>query len=160
MPAEGLGILRDPQVKVLRRGRELVVMTPEIRTFLKEPTPLFVAKANVKSRIHRRVYLDYVGVKILNERGELEGELRVIGLFTSTAYTGSARTIPYLRHKVARVIERAGFDHGTHSGKALVNVPRAIRAMSCSRLISTHCIGLRWTCWPWPSVHGCGRWPG
>jgi glutamate dehydrogenase len=122
VPAEGLGILRDPQVKVLRRGRELVVMTPEIRTFLKEPTPLFVAKANVKSRIHRRVYLDYVGVKILNERGELEGELRVIGLFTSTAYTGSARTIPYLRHKVARVIERAGFDHGTHSGKALVNV--------------------------------------
>ncbi|MCZ8261339.1 MAG: NAD-glutamate dehydrogenase [Beijerinckiaceae bacterium] len=122
VPAEGLGILRDPQVKVLRRGRELVVMTPEIRTFLKEPTPLFVAKANVKSRIHRRVYLDYVGVKILNARGELEGELRVVGLFTSTAYTGSARTIPYLRHKVARVIERAGFDHASHSGKALINV--------------------------------------
>lgn len=122
VPAEGLGILRDPQVKVLRRGRELVVMTPEIRTFLKEPTPLFVAKANVKSRIHRRVYLDYVGVKLLNAHGDLEGELRVVGLFTSTAYTGSARTIPYLRHKVARVIERAGFDLGGHSGKALVNV--------------------------------------
>ena len=91
IPSEGLGILRDPDVKVLRRGRELVVMTPEIRAFLKEPTPLFVAKANVKSTIHRRVYLDYVGVKILNGRGELEGELRVVGLFTSTAYTGSAR---------------------------------------------------------------------
>ncbi len=122
IPSEGLGILRDPEVKVLRRGKELVVMTPEIRSFLKEPTPLFVAKANVKSLIHRRVYLDYVGVKILNARGELEGELRVVGLFTSTAYTGSARAVPYLRHKVARVFDRAGFDLASHSGKALINV--------------------------------------
>jgi glutamate dehydrogenase len=122
IPSEGLGILTDPDVKVLRRGKELVVMTPEIRAFLKEPTPLFVAKANVKSRIHRRVYLDYVGVKLLNARGELEGELRVVGLFTSTAYTGSTRAVPYLRHKVARVFERAGFDPASHSGKALMNV--------------------------------------
>ncbi|OYU48062.1 MAG: NAD-glutamate dehydrogenase [Rhizobiales bacterium PAR1] len=122
IPSEGLGILRDPNVKVLRRGKELVVMTPEIRAFLKEPTPLFVAKANVKSKIHRRVYLDYVGVKLLNAQGELEGELRVVGLFTSTAYTGSARSVPYLRHKVARVLERAGFDPTSHSGKALFNV--------------------------------------
>ncbi len=122
IPSEGSGILRDPEVKVLRRGKELVVMTPEIRAFLKEPTPLFVAKANVKSKIHRRVYLDYVGVKMLNAQGELEGELRVVGLFTSTAYTGSTRAVPYLRHKVARVFERAGFDPASHSGKALMNV--------------------------------------
>ncbi len=122
IPGDGLGILRDPDVKVLRRGHQLVVMTPEIRAFLKEPTPLFVQKANVKSLIHRRVYLDYVGVKILNARGELDGELRVIGLFTSSAYNNAARTVPYLRHKVARVVERAGFDPASHSGKALLNV--------------------------------------
>ncbi|MCA1951891.1 MAG: NAD-glutamate dehydrogenase, partial [Hyphomicrobiales bacterium] len=120
--ADGLGILRDPEVKVLRRGRELVVMTPEIRAFLKEPTPLFVAKANVKSLIHRRVYLDYIGVKLMDAAGRLEGELRVVGLFTSTAYTGSTRAVPYLRHKVARVFERAGFDPASHSGKSLMNV--------------------------------------
>lgn len=122
IPGDGLGILRDPDVKVLRRGHQLVVITPEIRTFLQEPTPLFVQKANVKSRVHRRVYLDYVGVKLLNARGELEGELRVIGLFTSSAYNNAARTVPYLRHKVARVVERAGFDPASHSGKALLNV--------------------------------------
>jgi glutamate dehydrogenase len=122
IPGDGLGILRDPDVKVLRRGHQLVVMTPEIRAFLKEPTPLFVQKANVKSRIHRRVYLDYVGVKLLNARSELEGELRVIGLFTSSAYNNAARAVPYLRHKVARVVERAGFDPASHSGKALLNV--------------------------------------
>ncbi|MGL4444407.1 MAG: NAD-glutamate dehydrogenase, partial [Alsobacter sp.] len=36
----GLGILADPDVKVLRRGRELVTTTPEIRSFLTEPVPL------------------------------------------------------------------------------------------------------------------------
>lgn len=122
IPSEGLGILRDPEVKVLRRGAELVVMTPEIRAFLKEPAPLFVAKANVKSRIHRRVYLDYLGIKLMDENGQLAGELRVVGLFTSTAYTGSTRSVPYLRHKVARVLEQAGFDSASHSGKALINV--------------------------------------
>src|SRR4051794_3205267 len=44
----GLGILHDPNVKILRRGAELVVMTPEIREFMREPTVLIVTKANVK----------------------------------------------------------------------------------------------------------------
>ena len=39
---EGLGILSDPDVKVLRRGSEMVVMTPEIREFMHEPTLLIV----------------------------------------------------------------------------------------------------------------------
>src|SRR5216684_6624491 len=50
---EGLGILRDPDVKVLRRGTEMVVMTSEIREFMREPTVLIVIKANVSSRVHR-----------------------------------------------------------------------------------------------------------
>ena len=52
----------------------------------------------------------------------LTGEFRIVGLFTSTAYTRSARTIPYLRRKVDAVLRRAGFDPDGHSGKALVNV--------------------------------------
>ena len=31
--------------------------------------------------------MDYVGVKLFDAAGELTGELRVVGLFTSTAYT-------------------------------------------------------------------------
>ena len=33
----GWASLRDPSVKVLRRGAELVIMTPEIREFLQKP---------------------------------------------------------------------------------------------------------------------------
>jgi glutamate dehydrogenase len=119
---QGLGILRDPDVKILRRGSEMVVMTPEIREFMREPTVLIVTKANVNSRVHRRVRMDYVGIKLYTPDGRLEGELRLVGLFTSGAYTRSARQIPYVRHKVARVLDRAGFDADSHSGKAVQHI--------------------------------------
>ncbi|WP_429024619.1 NAD-glutamate dehydrogenase [Bradyrhizobium sp. I1.14.4] len=119
---EGLGILRDPDVKVLRRGTEMVVMTSEIREFMREPTLLIVFKANVSSRVHRRIRMDYVGIKLYSPDGRLEGELRVVGLFTSGAYTRSVRQIPYVRHKVSRVLQRAGFDPNGHSGKALMHI--------------------------------------
>src|SRR6266568_459997 len=119
---EGLGILRDPDVKVLRRGTEMVVMTPEIREFMREPTVLMVVKANVNSRVHRRVRMDYVGIKLYAPDGRLEGELRLVGLFTSGAYTRSARQIPYVRHKVEQVLQRAGFDPASHSGKAVLHI--------------------------------------
>ena len=121
-PGSGLGIMRDPNFRILRRGKELVTITPEVRRFLKEPVALIITKANVKSRVHRRVYLDYIGVKLFSPDGRLEGELRIVGLFTSAAYTGSTRAIPYIRHKIAKVIERAGFDPESHSGKALLHV--------------------------------------
>ena len=119
---EGLGILRDPDVKVLRRGTEMVVMTSEIREFMHEPTLLIVIKANVSSRVHRRIRMDYVGIKLYSPDGRLEGELRVVGLFTSGAYTRSVRQIPYVRHKFSRVLQRAGFDPNSHSGKALMHI--------------------------------------
>ena len=118
----GLGILADPDVLVLRRGNEAVTTTPEIRAFLHGPDPLIVTKANAKSAVHRRAYLDYIGVKTYDKKGKLSGELRIVGLFTSTAYTRSVMKIPYLRSKAQAVIAKSGFDPNDHSGKALTNV--------------------------------------
>jgi glutamate dehydrogenase len=118
----GLGLLRRREMRLLRRGNQLVTITPEIREFLEEPRLLIVAKAAVRSHVHRRVHLDYVGVKRFDVDGRLIGERRFCGLFTSTAYTRSTRAIPYLRRKVDNIIRRAGFDPSSHSGKALVNV--------------------------------------
>lgn len=120
--ASGLGLLRDPNVRVLRRGDQLVEFTPEVREFMMQPLPLIVTKANVKSRVHRRVYLDYIGIKTFDPEGHLTGELRVVGLFTSTAYTRSTRRIPFLRRKVDLVMRRSGYEVESHSGKALLNV--------------------------------------
>src|SRR5205823_14952518 len=96
-------------------------MTSEIREFMRKPTLLIVIKANVTSRVHRRVHMDYVGIKLYAPDGRLDGELRLVGLFTSGAYTRSVRQIPYVRHKAAQVLQRAGFDPNSHSGKALLH---------------------------------------
>ena len=117
-----LGLLREGNVPIFTRGGEAVTVTPQLRAFFDEPKTLIVMKANVRSRIHRRVYLDYVGIKRFDADGNAIGEFRMIGLFTSTAYTRSTRSIPYLRRKVDAILRRAGFDPGSHSGKALVNV--------------------------------------
>jgi glutamate dehydrogenase len=118
----GLGILKASDVRVLRRGGELVTMTPELREFMRRPVALIITKANVRSRVHRRVYMDYIGIKRFDANGKLVGELRIVGLFTSAAYMRSVREIPYLRRKVEKTIARAGFNPESHSGKALLNV--------------------------------------
>ncbi|HEX8807620.1 MAG TPA: NAD-glutamate dehydrogenase domain-containing protein, partial [Xanthobacteraceae bacterium] len=118
----GLGLLRDSGVRLLQHWNKPVTITPAIRAFLPEQTLLIITKSSARSRVHRRVHLDYVGVKRFDHAGKLIGEHRFCGLFTSTAYTQPARGIPYLRRKVERIIHRAGFDSASHSGKALVNV--------------------------------------
>src|SRR5690606_20364639 len=80
-----LGILRDPEVRVLRRGEQGVTMTPAIRALLKQPEPLMVGKSNLVARVHRRSYADDVGPKRYDAKGGLAGETRFLGLFTSEA---------------------------------------------------------------------------
>ncbi|HUH49418.1 MAG TPA: NAD-glutamate dehydrogenase, partial [Mycoplana sp.] len=117
----GLGILSDPDVRVLRFGKDAVTTTPEILAFLEGPEFLIVTKANVRSVVHRRAYMDYVGVKRFDADGNVTGELRIVGLFTSTAYTHAASQIPLLRSKVQSIIEHFGYDPQSHSGKMLIN---------------------------------------
>jgi glutamate dehydrogenase len=118
----GLGLLRPPERRVLRTGTQLVQVTPELRAFLKEPKLLIVTKSAVRSKVHRRAHMDYIGIKRFDAGGKLVGELRIVGLFTSNVYTRSIGSIPYLRRKADAVIRRAGFDPDGHSGKALANV--------------------------------------
>ncbi len=118
----GLGILRNPDTHILRRGGALVTMTPEIRAFLMQPALLFITKSDVTANVHRRAAMDYIGIKQFSEQGDLTGEVRVVGLFTSTAYTQSPRDIPVIRRKIQGVISRSGLNPGSHSGKALLNV--------------------------------------
>ncbi len=118
----GLGLLRSRDVRPLQRWNQPLVITPEIRAFLEQPRLLVITKSTLRSPVHRHVDMDYIGVKRFDRQGKLVGEYRICGLFTSTAYTRSVRAIPYLRRKADEVIRRAGFDHASHSGKALVNV--------------------------------------
>ncbi|HEY2184940.1 MAG TPA: NAD-glutamate dehydrogenase, partial [Xanthobacteraceae bacterium] len=105
----GLGLLRSRDVKVVRIWNQPVVVVPQARDLLAAPTLMIVTKSSVRSRVHRRAHMDYVGVKRFGPDGRLAGEFRIVGLFTSTAYFRSTRSIPYLRRKVDAVLTRAGF---------------------------------------------------
>ncbi len=117
-----MGILEDPGVLFLRAGASYVEMTPQHAAFMSEPTPLLVTKANIKSRVHRRAHLDYVGVKLYDLQGAPSGELRIVGLFTSMSYATPNIEVPLVRKKVSDVLKRAGHDPQGHAGKALMNV--------------------------------------
>ncbi|TNE60115.1 MAG: NAD-glutamate dehydrogenase [Alphaproteobacteria bacterium] len=117
-----LGVLKDPSVVILRRAGEPRHTSPLIREALMQPSPITVTKSNSRSLVHRRAYMDFIGVKTYTPEGKLKGERRFVGLFTSGAYNSSVRDIPFLRHKAQRVIERSSFASGSHDANALQNI--------------------------------------
>jgi glutamate dehydrogenase len=115
----GLGLMRDPAVKVLRAGKEPAESTPAQRAFLAGPELVRVMKANFRTRVHRRSHMDYVGIKLFDADFRVSGELRLVGLFTSQSLTTPNAEVPLLRRKLGRVIEASGLDAEGHAGKAL-----------------------------------------
>jgi glutamate dehydrogenase len=113
----GLGILRETAG---RSGGS--ALTPRARALAHEPDPLVLTKANSRSTVHRPAYLDYVGVKRFGPDGEVIGERRCLGLWTTAAYRAVAADIPVVGRKLEAVVSRAGFPAGSHAEKALVEI--------------------------------------
>jgi glutamate dehydrogenase len=83
---------------------------------------LSFSKSINRSRVHRLSYPDYVEIKEFGEAGEVVGQHRFIGLYTSEVYTTDPLRIPILRRKVEQVIERSGFTSDDHEGRELGRV--------------------------------------
>ncbi len=118
VPGTGFGILRADQDMSPSYGK----LPPLVAAKAREKTLLVLAKANSKATVHRAAHLDYIGVKTFDENGDVVGERRFLGLYSSAAYTESLTRIPVLRDKARQVIDRAGFDPLSHTGKALMDV--------------------------------------
>ena len=120
VPGTGLGILRQGQTKTA--SGSFAKLPPEARRLAREPHILVLTKANSHSTVHRPSYLDYIGVKRFDEQGEVVGERRFLGLYTSAAYNRNPRDIPVLRRRVAKVLERVGLPRYSHDWKSLLNI--------------------------------------
>ncbi|MEU6402055.1 NAD-glutamate dehydrogenase [Streptomyces sp. NPDC046985] len=126
VPGTGLGILRaDPP----HGGEDGHPVSPsferlpaDARAKAREHKLLVLTKANSRATVHRPSYLDYIGVKKFGENGEVVGERRFLGLFSSAAYTESVRRVPVVRRKVEEVLERAGFSPHSHDGRDLLQI--------------------------------------
>jgi len=118
----GLGVLSDTGARVIRRNEGDTRLSAEARTFLLEAEPLIITKSNERSVVHRRVNMDYVGVRTFDAKGRLVGERRFVGLFTSGAYSRRPMDIPLLRLKAEHVLKRAGLPPDSHDGKAFAHI--------------------------------------
>lgn len=120
IPGTGLGVLRDEISNA--SAKSYADLPPQARKMALSKSILIIAKTNTTSTVHRLTYTDYIGVKKFNAKGELTGEVRFIGLYTSTAYHSSPRQIPFLRHKVDKVLVDLGFPPNSHDGKEAVHI--------------------------------------
>lgn len=119
IPHTGLGVLSEAEEK---RTRRLTSMTPEVQELFLSSQILIISKTNTIATVHRPVYTDYIGVKRFDKEGNVIGERRIIGLYTSTAYNASPRQIPFLRRKVALVMAQSHFNPKSHTGKIFLNI--------------------------------------
>jgi len=118
LPASGLGILRSDSdmAHAFRR------LPAAARVKARERNVLILTKADSRSTVHRSVYLDYVGIKSFDANGDVVGERRFLGLFSSAAYAESVTSVPVLQRKVAEVLQRAHLPKSSHSGKDLLDI--------------------------------------
>ncbi|MBI2213781.1 MAG: NAD-glutamate dehydrogenase [Acidobacteria bacterium] len=116
----GLGVLRNVRQESKDRGQ--YAFSPEFSAFARNDELLIVAKANSRATVHRPVHMDRIGIKYFDDKGNLLGEDRFLGLFTSGAYSKSVHDIPLLRRKASRTLDRAGLGATSHDGKALAQI--------------------------------------
>ncbi|MFJ4761204.1 NAD-glutamate dehydrogenase [Kocuria marina] len=116
-PDTGLGLLRE-------QGTEghAQKLTGLGSAHARDHQVVFVTKANRRSSIHRREYLDYIGVRTFAENGDVDGEYLILGLFSRHAYSVPAQQTPLVREKVQRVVERFGFLPDSHSARDLMGI--------------------------------------
>ena len=143
---DGLGILRDAERRILRRGHEPSVLTPQLKLQAERPDRLIVAKSNFRSRVHRRVHADYVGVVLHDGDGRPEGEVRFLGLFTAEAYDRPAGEVPLIGPKVRRLVERLSAGPGRPAKRRLRNIlenyPRDELFQAGEQELSTTILGI------------------
>jgi glutamate dehydrogenase len=114
----GLGLLRAD--RPVSKG--FAKLPPAVRAKAREKHLLVLTKANSRSTVHRDAHMDYIGVKVFDENGEVVGERRFLGLLSSSAYYESVLRVPLLREKARRVMVEAGFAPGSHNAKDLLHV--------------------------------------
>jgi glutamate dehydrogenase len=106
----GLGVLR---------GDADIATAPEAAP---GTTLLAVTKADARSTVHRRTWLDLVTVTLPGPDGGPARQHRLVGLFPTAAAAHSVRDVPLVRRRVAEVVERSGVPADSHTGKELHDV--------------------------------------
>jgi glutamate dehydrogenase len=139
-PESGLGILRGAV------QTQETLLPPEAVALIESDELVLVTKAMTRATVHRPAWLDYIGVKRFDAAGQLVGEARFLGLYTSTAYSALVGEIPQVRRRAAAVMTSAGVVPDSHAAKSLQSIldvyPRDELFQVDAATLSEHAIGI------------------
>lgn len=118
-PERSLGMLR----RLSTRGeqdlqKDLARLEPQ--QLVREP--ISFSKSAQRSRVHRVAYPDYVEIRDFNAMGQVVGQHRFLGLYTSSVYTTDPESIPLVRRKVEHVLQLSNLRWSEHESRELVRV--------------------------------------
>jgi glutamate dehydrogenase len=119
-PGSGLGSFRDDNCSA--RSLLPTTLSQYHSDLALMPDMLVMTKSTSRSTVHRPVNFDYLGLKRFDSKGNVIGEDRFFGLYSSAAYTARIDEIPLLRRKAQDLRERIQLLPNSHKGKALQHV--------------------------------------
>ncbi|MBK8973188.1 MAG: NAD-glutamate dehydrogenase [Hahellaceae bacterium] len=90
-----------------------------IRKRLDTTDIMVFSKSSERSRVHRPAYPDFIAVRKFDDKGNVIGERRFVGLYTARVYQERTEQIPLVRRKVAHVLKQSGFNAMDYAGKEL-----------------------------------------
>jgi glutamate dehydrogenase len=114
----GLGCFRDP----ISESQRTLELDDYLSRQLEAPQMLVLTKSSTRSTVQQQAHLDYIGVKKTTPQGQVIGEWRFFGLYSSKAYDTPITQIPRIRQHVQRLLDASGMPSDTHGYKALRHI--------------------------------------
>ncbi len=143
-----LHALADTSLGVLRGEVQTPVtqLPEEAQEFLDSDQLVMLTKAMTRSTVHRSAWLDCVAVKHFDQQGQVVGESRFLGLYTSKAYAAPVQSIPQIRRHTQFVMNAAGVLPDSHAAKSLQLIldsyPRDEMFQVDSATLAEHALGI------------------
>ncbi|MCZ2721515.1 NAD-glutamate dehydrogenase [Marinomonas sp. 15G1-11] len=116
----GLGTFRDKDATSIKR--DIILNDRLAKLALDNSNAIILTKSTAVSSVHRPVHLDYLGIKRFDKAGNVIGEWRFFGLYSSAAYVARLQDIPLLRKKLDHIVARCEVDPNSHKGKNLKHI--------------------------------------
>lgn len=114
----GLGSFRDnTNIK-----KDIVLHDKLAKLAVDNNNILVLTKSTAISTVHRPVHLDYLGIKRLDKKGNVIGEWRFFGLYSSAAYVARLQDIPLLRKKLDVIVEKANINPNSYKSRNLKHI--------------------------------------
>lgn len=113
------GLFRKPR---MAKAEPIEEMGAQLTAAVKDPRIISFAKSGSRASVHRPAYSDYVVIHRFDEQGNVIGGRRFLGLYTSSVYNDSPRSIPIIRKKIDTVLAASNFVQRSHNYKELAQI--------------------------------------